>query len=324
MITESARNNDVYDDSTLRVLLVEDNATFGAATRNALQLLDPDMDLQLAGTLETARKLIRSEQPFDLAVVDLNLPDAEESEAPRALREMAPQLAIVVLTGEQDPQLGARLIEAGIEDFMTKAEATPSAILLRIKLAEARRARRLSRERALRSDALTGCLNRRGLIEVLRESRALADRFGIGSALCTLNLDGFKNVNDVYGHPAGDSILIESCARLSACIRATDGLGRPGGDEFWVVLPGVYCPRRAVETAERLRYCFQQPFELQDARVEVTASIGMAMLTSGRMSLERWIEDSDAAMYQAKRAGGDQFKLYGSAGFRAGIAAAPG
>jgi diguanylate cyclase (GGDEF)-like protein len=324
MITESAGNHGVHDDGALRVLLVEDNETFGAATRNALQMLDPDMDLQLAGTLETARTLVGSEQPFDLAVVDLNLPDAEESEAPRALREMAPQLAIVVLTGEQDPKLGARLIEAGIEDFMTKAEATPSAILLRIKLAEARRARRLSSERALRSDTLTGCLNRRGLLEVLRESRALADRFGIGSALCTLDLDGFKDVNDLYGHPAGDSILVESGARLSACIRATDGLGRPGGDEFWVVLPGVHCPRRAGETAERLRSCLEQPFELPESTVEVTASIGMAMLTSGRMSLERWIENSDAAMYRAKRAGGNQFKLYGSAGFSAGSAAAPG
>lgn len=318
MITEPLAGYEPRDGTPLRVLLVEDNKSFGAATRRALQALEPDMDLSLARSLETARELLGSEQRFDLAVVDLNLPDAEEIEAPTALRSMAPHLVIVVLTGEDDPSLGTRLIKAGIEDYMTKAEATPTSLLLRMQLAGARRARRLHSERALRSDTLTGCLNRRGLMEVLKESRGLANRFGIGSALCTLDLDGFKEVNDTYGHPAGDAILVESCARLSACIRDTDGLGRPGGDEFWVVLPGVHCSRRARQTAERLRRSLESPFEVPQGTTNISASIGMAMLASETMSIETWIEHSDAAMYRAKRLGGNVCELYATAGFRPG------
>ncbi|MEJ2256666.1 MAG: diguanylate cyclase [Woeseiaceae bacterium] len=316
MITESPEEYPPRDDASLRVLLVEDNESFVTATRSALRILEPDMDLQIAHTLATAQEMLRSNQPFDLAVVDLDLPDAEELEAPSALRALAPGLVIVVLTGEPDPTLGTRLIRAGIEDYMTKADATPSSILLRMRLAAARRARRDKDERKLRSDPLTGCLNRRGLMEVLREARALADRFEIGSALCTLDLDGFKSVNDRYGHQAGDAVLVESSRRLSASIRETDALGRPGGDEFWVVLPGVHCTRRARETAERLLRCLEPPFPLPGVSIEITASIGMAMLTSASMSLDSWIKQSDVAMYRAKRAGGNLCELYANVGFR--------
>lgn len=151
-------------------------------------------------------------------------------------------------------------------------------------------------------DALTQLPNRLLLIDRMRQSLAAAERFKYQVAVCFIDLDGFKAVNDVHGHDAGDKLLIEIAARIVRCIRATDSAARLGGDEFVVLLaPVAQDEWRAI--LERLMQAVEAPMTLRvGLKVAVGLSIGVA-LANGRTQAEALVTEADEAMLLAKRAG---------------------
>lgn len=150
-------------------------------------------------------------------------------------------------------------------------------------------------------DALTGLPNRHLLRDRLEQGVQRAAREGHRIALLLLDLDGFKAVNDCFGHEVGDLLLREVAARLRSCTRGVDTVCRWGGDEFVVMLPNVFGADEAEYVADKIRACLTTPFQLGDDVVQVGVSIGMAMLDPGDPALERLIRDADRAMYQVKR-----------------------
>ncbi|NMM36589.1 MAG: PAS domain S-box protein [Glaciimonas sp.] len=163
-----------------------------------------------------------------------------------------------------------------------------------------------AREREARHDSLTGLPNRRALFEMLPQAIARSDRNGKGVALLFLDLDGFKAVNDAWGHEAGDNLLVEIARRLSDCIRQTDSVARLGGDEFTVLLEGLSITGRndAIDIAEKLLASIQEPVLLGTASAHVSASIGIAFHFPGtKVSPDQLVKTADTAMYEAKRAG---------------------
>jgi diguanylate cyclase (GGDEF)-like protein/PAS domain S-box-containing protein len=154
-------------------------------------------------------------------------------------------------------------------------------------------------------DALTGLLNRRGLYQQLAHAIAHARRHGVPTALMLLDLDDFKSVNDRFGHREGDRLLCDVVQALRERLRAGDTIARLGGDEFAIIAPFT-TPAAARILAIDLGRVVRKTARAATGRdAGVTASIGVVQLDAAPQDATSLIAAADAAMYEAKRAGGD-------------------
>jgi diguanylate cyclase (GGDEF)-like protein/PAS domain S-box-containing protein len=158
-------------------------------------------------------------------------------------------------------------------------------------------------------DVLTGLPNRRLLMERLTQAIAMARRNGQGVTLLFLDLDGFKPINDGFGHLAGDHLLQEVAQRLQGLCRESDTVARLGGDEFVILLPGSHTGMEAGVVARKVIQAMGQPFPLDGQSVTIGTSIGIALWPEHAQGPEELIAAADRAMYAAKKAGRGGFRL---------------
>jgi diguanylate cyclase len=149
-------------------------------------------------------------------------------------------------------------------------------------------------------DELTGLPNRSLLLDRLGQAVAQASRRNRPAALLLLDLDGFKSVNDRYGHAAGDQLLQRTAQRLLASTRNADTTARYGGDEFIVLLPEVDGKESATEVAQKIHTRLTEPFVIGGHSIAVTACIGIAVYPVDGTTPDDLIERADIAMYAAK------------------------
>jgi diguanylate cyclase (GGDEF)-like protein len=149
-------------------------------------------------------------------------------------------------------------------------------------------------------DELTGLPNRSLLLDRLNQVVAQALRHRKRAALLLLDLDGFKSVNDRFGHAAGDQLLQRVGQRLLASTRNEDTTARYGGDEFVVLLPLVEGRQSAVEVAHKIQVRLNEPFQIGGHFIAVTACIGIAVYPSDGTNPDDLLEQADLAMYLAK------------------------
>lgn len=161
-------------------------------------------------------------------------------------------------------------------------------------------------------DALTGIPNRLLFAELLDQAIAGAKRNHEQLAVCYLDLDGFKAVNDNWGHGAGDQLLMEISQRLSAITRNSDALSRWGGDEFALLITGLSHGQECEEVLLRIQETICQPVLLKGEPVQISASIGVALYPQDAQEAEQLIHCADQAMYQAKRQGKKQYIFFGA------------
>lgn len=156
-------------------------------------------------------------------------------------------------------------------------------------------------------DALTGLPNRVLLQDRLMQGFAAAARNARLLGLLVIDLDGFKAVNDGFGHSSGDTILRETAGRLSECLRSVDTLARIGGDEFVVVLPELSRREDAAVIAARLVNALRRPFAIDRVDARIGASIGISLYPDDGAQIDMLFARADAAMYAAKHAGRNQY-----------------
>ena len=159
------------------------------------------------------------------------------------------------------------------------------------------------------TDVLTGLPNRRVLDRVLDDAAIGLMRGGGSVALVSLDLDGFKDVNDTLGHAAGDELLTQVAERLARVTRTQDVLLRLGGDEFAAVITGVGDEAHAIAVAERYLEVLAQPVRLRSRLEQLRTSIGVAVATEPER-VRSLVTEADLAMYVAKRAGGSRIRLF--------------
>jgi diguanylate cyclase (GGDEF)-like protein len=166
-------------------------------------------------------------------------------------------------------------------------------------------------EHRAETDELTGCANRRSVMAFLErlvkspgplghDMPAVANR---GLAVIFVDLDGFKLVNDSFGHTVGDEVLVEAAARLKRAVRSCDRVGRVGGDEFLVVCPSISTMRQAARVVARLVHALAGPVVACGRPLEVRASIGLAWASRRPVDADTLVRIADAAMYRSKAAG---------------------
>lgn len=159
-------------------------------------------------------------------------------------------------------------------------------------------------------DQLTGLCNRRALEEKLETLVAEAGGRALDVALFHIDLDRFKQVNDMFGHAAGDDILKHASHAMETHKRKDDFVARIGGDEFVIVLHGVNSKEAAASAAKRIIDAVSEPIEVQHDLVNVGASIGIAFMDTCGSDIERWLANADMALYIAKGAGRGRYSFY--------------
>lgn len=251
---------------------------------------------------------------FDLIFLDYLLPDGTGLEFLEKVNSQGLETPVVVITGQGDELIASRIIQAGAYDYLPKAKASDKALLRIISNAlekaslkrEMRRAQKKLAEMSMR-DELTGLFNRRYFAEALDREVSGAERYGHGLALCIIDLDHFKLVNDTHGHLCGDRVLKDFGRLLDESIRKYDVGCRYGGEEFAIILPDTSL-ERAVSLCERFRKRVKEfEFTFDDQTLHITASVGVAArYPDGDTSGEKLLELADKALYQAKRQGRDR------------------
>ncbi len=157
-------------------------------------------------------------------------------------------------------------------------------------------------ERLAHFDVITGLPNRALLSDRLAQEVARARRNARGFALLAADLDGFKAVNDTWGHAAGDRVLAEVAERARGCMRASDTIGRIGGDEFLAILPEATL-QGAVAVADKLREALREPYAIAGGSARLGASVGVGLFPDHGRDAEALLRAADQALYRAKREG---------------------
>lgn len=297
----------------MKILLAEDSGLVRKIVQSALSAWGYDVVVAEDG--EQAWRVLQEPDSPSLALLDWMMPGLDGLEVCKRVRAAGREtyIYIILLTGkDQQPDI-VRGLAAGADDYLKKP-FDHGELQARIKSgrrvvelqAELIAAREALREQAT-TDPLTGVANRRTILETLGRELERSRRVRNTCAVVFVDLDHFKRVNDTYGHATGDAVLRHAASTMRSILRPYDLLGRYGGEEFVVVLPGCDAAG-AVAAAERLRASIAAAsLTVGETTLHVTCSLGVAIGGTGSdRDRDGLLAMADGALYDAKRAGRDR------------------
>jgi len=295
----------------MRILIADDDLVSRRLLERTLVALGHEVTAVGDGDAAAAA-LLRSDGPR-LAILDWMMPGSSGLDVCRAVRQRPePYVYVLLLTSRDRREDIVTGLDAGADDFLTKPF---DALELRARLRPGERvvslqeglieARDALREQAVR-DSLTGLWNRGMILDQLERELHRSRREGKPLAVAIADLDHFKQVNDTLGHTAGDAVLREAAERMRGAVRDCDFVGRYGGEEFLLILPGCDGPA-GLHVAERVRRRVgDAPVRAGETPAPVTVSIGLAAAGPDGAEADDLIRAADEALYRAKAAGRDR------------------
>ena len=300
----------------MRVLIADDSLVSRHLLEATLRKWNYEVKVACDGS--EAWNMLRSDDPPRIAILDWVMPGMSGPEVCKRVREHAKNgelnyTYLLLLTSKSQREDLIEGMEAGADDYLTKPfdqhelkvrlRAGSRVIDLQRELVAAREE---LREQATK-DFLTRIWNRSSILDILQRELVRGAREKRSLGLVLADLDHFKTINDTFGHFAGDAVLREFTRRVSGAMRSYDAIGRYGGEEFLVVLPGCddLC---TASQAERMRVSVSQdPMMIDDQLHPLTASFGaVCFRPEMNVTAEALIRIADDALYQAKRQGRNQ------------------
>ncbi|MGZ3182349.1 MAG: diguanylate cyclase domain-containing protein [Telluria sp.] len=256
---------------------------------------------------------LHREHNYDLILLDLQMPGLNGFQVMKGLKEIEQGGYLPVLALTAQPSFKIAALEAGARDFISKPfdllevhKRIHNMLEVRLLYKELAQYSKTQQELALH-DALTGLPNRRLLEDRIETTLQHAARHHHKAAIMYLDLDGFKQINDTYGHAYGDEILKMVAQRLVATSRKEDTVARLGGDEFMIVLGEVHGLKDAEGPAAKLVEAVSEPYFINDLTLRLSTSIGISIYPDDAENVEALISIADYALYEAKRAGKNRF-----------------
>ena len=296
-------------DGNSRVLIADDSLLSRRLLQSTLEKWSYEVVSACDGN--EAWSILQRDDAPPLAILDWMMPGQTGPEVCRLVRQRCkePYTYILLLTSKNEKHDMIEGMDAGADDYIIKPfdqhelkvrlRAGTRIVELQEQLLATREALRLQATR----DYLTQLWNRPSILEILHRELARSEREGTPVGVILADLDHFKRINDTHGHFAGDLALQEAGRRMQASIRIYDSIGRYGGEEFLIVLPG--CDETAVAAqAERVRCTLRDtPLHFRDAPLVLSASLGCTAGKASRATAEQLIREADEALYAAKRSG---------------------
>jgi two-component system cell cycle response regulator len=291
----------------VRILIADDDAPSRRVLEATVRRLGHDPVVVTNG-IDAQEVLLRPDGPR-LAILDWMMPGADGLAVCRAVRQrVGPYVYLVLLTARDRHEDRAAALDADVDEFLAKP-LNPRELEARLRSGDrllTLQENFLRAQAALRHQAshdnLTGLWNRATVREHLGAEITRARSAGTPVAVVLADLDRFKMVNDTYGHRAGDVILREATARMRLALRASDAIGRYGGEEFLIVLPDTE-PHIAMSVAERARASVCAPMHVDGVRMAMSVSLGVASTRTATNCPDGLIQAADAALYRAKADG---------------------
>lgn len=276
-----------------------------------------------ASGYEALRKA--EEELFHIMIVDLRLEDMEGTEVVRKIREYFPEMMAIIITGVPTLESAILALKSSAFDYIMKP-LEPEDVLGRIRVGWERHRQAIVVKQLLHNlqvtnlelekanqrlntlsitDDLTSLYNHRYIMEALSVEYQKARRFQRKMSLVMLDLDHFKRINDKYGHPLGDALLVQFGEFLKEQVRSIDTVGRYGGEEFCLILPETDSAGMAV-LAEKLRMAIAKKLftPVEGVELNISASMGVSSLDDSNVeSMETLLNNADKALYEAKLRG---------------------
>ncbi|MDA9004149.1 EAL domain-containing protein [bacterium] len=302
---------------TKRALLIEDDEVDLLTLLRSLSDNSESYQCDHACQLSDARDLINTND-YDIIITDMNLPDSTGLETITKLLSMAGEIPIVVLSGSDDEDVALAAVHAGAQDFFPKRYSGDSKLIVRsLRHAIERHQLKLGLERTrdrehflAHYDQCTGLPNRLLFLDRLQQAVIHSQRQQEQFSLCFLDLDRFKEINDLKGHAAGDEVLRVVGERMQNLLRESDTVARFGGDEFVLILQKTYELTHLRDIARKLIDAINQPISFGRHLCSVGASLGIASYPAHGESSEQLLKHADMAMYEAKNKGRNQLQLF--------------
>jgi diguanylate cyclase (GGDEF)-like protein len=279
-----------------RVLLVEDSKPDALQTQRVLSELG--FQTTHAASIAEAVRLLH-DGAFNTVITELNLRDARGLGAVLRIRECAPEATLIVCSSVSDESLALRAIELGAQDFVQKSCLSPEVLGRAIRFANMRRQ---GERRIAHTDPLTGLSNHAAFAERLDHAVAQSKRHGTPIGVLFIDLDGFKEINQIYGDDFGDALLKKAATRIARCTREYDVVARSGGNQF-EVLASQLADGGELVLAERIRRALAVPFQIDTLDLTISASIGIALYPEHAEEAVLLVRLANEAMCAAKRAG---------------------
>lgn len=273
-----------------------------------------------ASSAKGIAQLVNPLHEYDLILLDVQMPGTDGLETAKQIRSLERDSGqqwrpIIFLSGRTAVDDIAAGIEAGGDDYLAKPvhsrvlkakmQAMQRIVSMRCKLIATQKLLELEAN----TDGLTGLENRRHFTQLLTAEMARSTRYDTPLTLAYLDLDHFKQVNDSFGHPAGDEVLRRVALFFSDSIRSEDFIGRIGGEEFCLCMPGIGITA-AHQACERYRQGIEALRIQSDAfEFQVSVSIGLTHLTPGDLNIDALFKRADSALYRAKHNGRNQIQI---------------
>ena len=263
----------LIEDDRDNTQLIEEMLSAEASAEDALVRFD----LETCSRLSDGVKRL-AQGGVEAVLLDLSLPDSQGLRSLSALREQAPHVPIVVLTGSADKNLGIQAVEAGAQDYLVKGRTDGALLVRSLRYAiDRKRLERILEQQAL-IDELSGVYNRRAFFKTAEQQLRLLRRLRKQALLVLVDIDGLKEINDAFGHAAGDVALVDAVELLRNTFRESDIIGRMGGDEF-AVLAFEVGPEEMTTIPRRLTKSLAAYNKTPDRRARLAFSLGFAVVT---------------------------------------------
>ena len=281
-----------------QTLVIESASTGSLSLRHALEIVDGSKPETMSRLDDALVRLYDTK--FDTIVVERS---AEQGwDAVRRLRLAAPEATLVVFGGPDDDDALFQALECGAQDYLTSVSSNSSELRRALSVARARRRAELQEMRASFSDGLTGLANRTAWEERVRQAASSSQRTGATPGVVSLDLGGFRNINDVYGRNVGDAVLREVAGRVAREVRDYELAARLGGDEF-VVLATQVDPPGLQKLAQRLLSGLTPVVKVGSHEFQLTPRVALTLLGDGLRDPAEILRELARTRHRAHREG---------------------